>query len=56
MCCIETFSESNPDGRWRKLTSEEIFARDKILLDITLLKDKSLVDLDNLPDPDVLAL
>lgn len=31
-------------------------ARDKTSLDITWLKDKSLADLDNLPDPDVLAL
>lgn len=30
-------------------------ARDKTNLDIFWLKDKSLTDLDNLPDPDVLA-
>ena len=35
---------------------DEIIARDKTSLDITWLKDKSLADLDNLPDPDVLAL
>ena len=29
--------------------------RDKTSLDITWIKDKSLADLDNLPDPDVLA-
>jgi type I restriction enzyme M protein len=53
----ETYnSESNPDGCWRKFTYEEIIARDKTSLDITWLKDKSLADLDNLPDPDVLAL
>jgi type I restriction enzyme M protein len=46
---------SNPEGRWRKFTYEEIIARDKTSLDITWLKDKSLADLDNLPDPDVLA-
>ena len=51
----ENWSESNPDGRWRKFTYEEIVARDKTSLDITWLKDKSLADLDNLPDPDVLA-
>jgi type I restriction enzyme M protein len=45
----------NPDGRWRKYSYEEIIARDKTSLDITWLKDKSLADLDNLPDPDVLA-
>jgi type I restriction enzyme M protein len=60
----ETWSESTlrqahgdtgPEGRWRKFSYEEIIARDKTSLDITWLKDKSLADLDNLPDPDVLA-
>lgn len=51
----ETFSESNPEGRWRKFSYEEIIARDKTSLDITWLKDKSLADLDNLPDQDELA-
>lgn len=51
----ETWSEATPDGRWRKFSYEEIVARDKTSLDITWLKDKSLADLDNLPDPDVLA-
>ena len=53
----ETYNaKSNPEGRWRKFTYDEIIARDKTSLDITWLKDKSLADLDNLPDPDVLAL
>jgi type I restriction enzyme M protein len=52
----ETFhATDNPDGRWRKYSYEEILARDKTSLDITWLKDKSLADLDNLPNPDVLA-
>ncbi|MBP6978231.1 MAG: class I SAM-dependent DNA methyltransferase [Bacteroidales bacterium] len=51
----QTWSEENPDGRWRKYTYEEITARDKTSLDIFWIKDKSLADLDNLPDPDVLA-
>jgi len=51
----ETWSEQNPEGRWRKFTYEEIIARDKTNLDIFWLKDKSLADLDNLPDPDILA-
>lgn len=51
----ETFSETNTDGRWRKFTYDEIIARDKTSLDITWIKDKSLADLDNLPDPDELA-
>ena len=53
---LETYhAVDNPEGRWRKYTYEEIVARDKTSLDITWLKDKSLADLDNLPDPDVLA-
>jgi len=51
----ETWSEDNPEGRWRKFTYEEIIARDKTNLDIFWIKDKSLADLDNLPDPDLLA-
>ena len=51
----QTWSEANADGRWRKFTYEEIIARDKTSLDITWIKDKSLADLDNLPDPDELA-
>jgi type I restriction enzyme M protein len=47
--------ETNPEGRWRKITYEEITVRDKTSLDITWIRDKSLADLDNLPDPEVLA-
>lgn len=45
----------NPEGRWRKFSYEEIISRDKTSLDITWIKDKSLADLENLPDPDELA-
>ena len=51
----DIWSEENPEGRWRKFTYEEIMARDKTNLDIFWLKDKSPADLDNLPDPDILA-
>ena len=34
----ETYSEENPNGRWRKFTYEEILARDKTSLDITWMK------------------
>lgn len=51
----ETWSEENPEGRWRKFTYEEILERDKTSLDIFWLKDKSLTDLENLPEPDILA-
>ncbi|WP_417558371.1 N-6 DNA methylase [Mesoflavibacter zeaxanthinifaciens] len=51
----ETWSEDNEEGRWRKYSYEDVIARDKTSLDIFWLKDKSLTDLDNLPDPDILA-
>ncbi|WP_328515328.1 HsdM family class I SAM-dependent methyltransferase [Marinobacterium marinum] len=47
--------ESNPEGRWRQYSYEELIARDKASLDIFWLKDQSLTDLDNLPEPDELA-
>lgn len=47
--------QSNPEGRWRRFSYEQIIARDKTGLDIFWLKDKSLADLDNLPEPNVLA-
>lgn len=47
--------EKNPEGRWRKYSYEELVARDKTSLDLFWLKDKSLTDLDNLPEPDELA-
>lgn len=46
--------QNNPNGRWRKYSYEEILARDKTNLDITWLRDDSVIDLDNLPEPDVL--
>lgn len=51
----ETWSEENPDGRWRKFDVQDILKRDKTSLDIFWIKDKSLADLDNLPEPKVLA-
>jgi len=51
----ETWSKKNPDGRFRRFTYDQIKERDKTSLDIFWIKDKSLADLDNLPDPDVLA-
>ncbi len=51
----ETWSEENPDGRWRKFSAQEILNRDKASLDIFWIKDKSLADLENLPEPDALA-
>jgi len=36
-------------------TYDELIKRDKVSLDITLLKDESLEGIDNLPSPDVIA-
>ncbi len=53
----ETYPELNvgPEGRWQKFRYEGIAVRDKTNLDMFWLKEKSLADLDNLPDPDILA-
>ena len=51
----QTWSEKNPEGRWRKYSYEEIVSRDKCSLDITWLKDDSLIDLDSLPEPNEIA-
>jgi len=50
-----TWSEANPEGRWRCYELEDLPARDRINLDLIWLKDDSLLDSDNLPDPDVIA-
>jgi type I restriction enzyme M protein len=55
-----TWSPENPDlsktgGRWRVFTYEELAARDKVNLDIFWLRDESLEDSANLPDPDIIA-
>jgi len=47
--------EKNPDGRWRVFDYEELINRDKASLDIFWLKDKSLEESENLPEPDVIA-
>ena len=51
----QTWSEQNSEGRWRCFSHDEIVKRDKLNLDIFWLKDKSLEDSENLPEPDVLA-
>ncbi len=57
---IECYNPKNRFKRketecFKKFTYEEITARDKTNLDIFWLKDESLGDMDNLPDPDILA-
>jgi len=56
---IECYHPENRHGRketerFKKFIYNEIISRDKTSLDIFWLKDNSLTDLDNLPDPDVL--
>ena len=51
---IETWNDENETGRWRKYSYDEIIERDKTNLDIFWLKGDNVVDLDNLPDPEVL--
>ena len=41
---VETYSEENPNGRWRKFSYEDILARDKTSLDITWIKSDNAVD------------
>ena len=58
---IECYNPKNRFKRketecFKKFTYEEITARDKTNLDIFWLKDESFGDMDNLPDPDILAL
>ena len=51
----QTWSGDNPEGRWRSYDYEEIVKRDKVNLDIFWLRDKSLEDPEDLPEPEVLA-
>ena len=48
--------EETPEGRWHAYTYEELMTRDKVNLDIFWLRDESLEETANLPDPDVLAV
>ncbi|HMQ94243.1 class I SAM-dependent DNA methyltransferase [Amaricoccus sp.] len=50
-----TWTPETPDGRWRAYSREELEQRDKASLDVFWLRDASMTDLENLPEPDVLA-
>jgi type I restriction enzyme M protein len=50
-----TWSEENPNGRWRAFAYDELLQRDKVSLDIFWLRDESLEDSASLADPDVIA-
>jgi len=48
-------SERKETERFRQYSYDEIIKRDKTSLDIFWIKDKSLEDMENLPEPEVLA-
>ncbi|MCJ9428066.1 type I restriction-modification system subunit M [Kordiimonas marina] len=52
---VECYRKREETERFRRFSYEELIARDKLNLDIFWLKDDSLEDLENLPEPDVLA-
>jgi len=50
-----TWSEESPAGRWRSYDYVDLLARDKASLDIFWLRDESLENSDNLPEPGIIA-
>lgn len=52
----ENRHEREETEQFRAFTYDEIIQRDKVSLDIFWLKDKSLEDTENMPEPDELAL
>lgn len=50
----ETWSKRKTDGRWRKYPYAELLGREKVNMDIFWINDKNFVDVDNLPEPDIL--
>jgi type I restriction enzyme M protein len=51
----ENRHDRNESERFKAFTYDELVQRDKVNLDILWLKDESLEDSENLPDPEVLA-
>ena len=52
--CPEDRTKRKESERFKKFTYDELIKRDKTNLDITWLKDDSLKELENLPEPEVL--
>jgi type I restriction enzyme M protein len=52
---IRCYHDRKDTERFRRFSYEELAQRDKLNLDIFWLKDDSLEDIDNLPEPDVLS-
>lgn len=53
--CKATWSDDNPQGRWRGYDYAGLAARDKASLDIFWLRDETLEDSDNMPAAGVIA-
>jgi len=51
----ETWSIENPKGRFKKYSYQDIISRDKANLDIFWLRDDNYVNLESLPEPEILA-
>ena len=47
--------DKKPNGRWRSFDYDDIIKCDRTNLDIFWLKDDSLEERENLPDPEILA-
>lgn len=52
---VENRHQRTETDRFKRFSYEDVIARDKVNLDITWLKDESLDDLENLPEPAVIA-
>jgi len=52
----ENRHERKESERFKAFTYDELMQRDKVNLDIFWLKDESLEDTENLPEPDVIAM
>jgi len=52
---VDAYASRGETERFRRFTYDELLARDKVSLDITWLRDESLEDLENLPQPEVIA-
>lgn len=52
---VRCYRDRKETERFRRFSYEELAKREKLNLDIFWLKDDSLEDIENLPDPDILA-
>lgn len=48
---VETYSEENPEGRFRRYSAKNLYDTEDCRLDLKWIKDDSDIDLDELGDP-----